>query len=64
MNRCDLSRGKKNKQYEIWAFNRINDKKALCHLYRGHKCIPSHDESCISCYRTCSQQFNGTFIEE
>jgi len=40
-----------DKQYESWVFNRISNKKALCHIYRGHRCIPSNDESCKSCYQ-------------
>jgi hypothetical protein len=64
MNRCNLFNKKTIKQYESWVINRINDKQAFCHLYRGHKCIPSHDESCMSCYRTCSQKLDGTFIEK
>ncbi len=39
------------KRYEMWVFKRINNKKAFCHCYRGHKCIPSNDESCMSCYQ-------------
>jgi len=38
-------------QYYKWVFNRIKDRKALCYLYKGHKCVPSHDESCRNCYR-------------
>jgi hypothetical protein len=40
-----------NRKYESWVFKRIKDKKALCHCYRGHKCIPSNDETCRSCYQ-------------
>ena len=64
MSRYDLKNRKRDKQYESWVFTQINDKKALCHLYRGHKCIPSHDESCSSCYRRCSQLLNGTYIKQ
>ncbi|HET6516154.1 MAG TPA: hypothetical protein VFG09_13415 [Thermodesulfovibrionales bacterium] len=41
---------KKKKEYEMWVLRRINDKKALCRLYRGHRCIPSEDETCRSCF--------------
>lgn len=39
MSHCDSLNGKKDKQHEGLVVNRINDNKALCHLYRGHKCI-------------------------
>lgn len=50
MNLHDLTEDD-DKQYEIWVLNRITSKEALCHLYRGHKCIPTNSESCRSCYQ-------------
>ncbi len=44
-------------QYEMWVFKRINDRNALCHYYRGHRCIPSNDENCEICYR--KESFQG-----
>jgi len=54
VNQHDLEK-QRDKKYEAWVFGRINDKEALCHLYRGHRCIPSHDEICRICYTIAEQ---------
>jgi hypothetical protein len=41
---------KMQKYYEAWVIRRINDKKSLCSYFKGHKCVPTHNETCRSCF--------------
>jgi hypothetical protein len=57
-------REQKDKHYEMWVFSRMNDKTVLCHLYKGHRCIPADDESCRSCYREFRNSLGRSLLQQ